>query len=437
MIKDFILPDIGEGIVECELSEWLVEEGDNVEEDQPVCDVMTDKALVQIPAMETGRVVKRYYAKGEIARVHEPLFAIEVAGEDGDAAEPGGGNAATAPATDSDRSPAPPAEPASGGEAVSPAAAGDGNGRSAGPAGRVPASPAVRRLARELGVDVHAVPGSGKKGRVYKEDVRAFAEAGTAPAKGAEAAAPASASSGAATGGGDEVIRREPLKGVRAAMARQMSASARTIPHYTYADEVDVAALTEVYAEIRDHYREEVRITLMPFFVKALSLTLRAFPQLNATFDDEHEEIHYHRRHNIGVAVDAAHGLVVPNIKGVESLSLLATAKALNELVEAARAGRVAAEDMKGGTITISNIGAIGGTVATPIINKPELAIVALGATQRLPRFDAEDRVVARRIMPISWSADHRVIDGATMARFSNHWKRLLEQPALMLAEAG
>lgn len=429
MIKDFILPDIGEGIVECELSEWLVEEGDTVEEDQPVCDVMTDKALVQIPAMETGRVVKRYYARGEIARVHEPLFAIEVAGEDGDGAA-GGGDAAATPTAGGE-----PAEPASGGEAASPVAAGDGNGRPAGPAGRVPASPAVRRLARELGVDVNAVPGAGKKGRVYKDDVRAFAEAGTAPAKGSEATAPAPA--GTAAGGGDEVIRREPLKGVRAAMARQMSASARTIPHYTYADEVDVTALTEVYAEIRDHYREEVRITLMPFFVKALSLTLRAFPQLNATFDDEHEEIHYHRRHNIGVAVDAAHGLVVPNIKGVESLSLLATAKALNELVEAARAGRVAAEDMKGGTITISNIGAIGGTVATPIINKPELAIVALGATQRLPRFDAGDRVVARRIMPISWSADHRVIDGATMARFSNHWKRLLEQPALMLAEAG
>ncbi|WP_440995460.1 2-oxo acid dehydrogenase subunit E2 [Arhodomonas sp. SL1] len=432
MIKDFILPDIGEGIVECEVSEWLVSEGDWIEEDQPVCDVLTDKALVQIPAMQAGRVKKLYYGKGDVARVHEPLFAVEVP-EEPDGGDEGGG-----------------AE--GGAEATSPASEGEGTGereRAATPTertaihetganavrpGPVPASPAVRRLARELGVDLRQVPGSGKKGRVYKEDVRAFAEGAGQRAAATEPPSAVATGSGAGEG---EIIRREPLKGVRAAMARQMSASASTIPHYTYSDDVDVTELLVVHRTVREHYREELRVTLMPFFIKALSLTLRVFPQLNATFDDEAAEICYHRHHNIGVAVDAAQGLMVPNIKAVETLSLVALAKSLNELVEAARVGRVRAEDMKGGTISISNIGAIGGTVATPIINKPELAIAALGATQRLPRFDVDGSVVARDILPVSWSADHRVVDGATMARFSNHWKRLLEQPALMLAEAG
>lgn len=423
MIKDFILPDIGEGIVECELVEWLVEEGDRIEEDQPVCDVMTDKALVQIPAMTAGKVVKFYHKKGDIAKVHEPLFAVEVEGEAGGEAETAAAAAepAAAPETPSETAHAaePEEAPAAEAEAAPP-------GEHEGP---VPASPAVRRLARELDVDLRRVPGSGKKGRVYKDDVRAFAEGRTA--------APTPSPAKAAAGDTGDIVKREPLKGVRAAMAKQMAASASTIPHYTYSDDVDVTDLLPVHQQVKANYRDELRVTLMPFFIKALSLTLRVFPQLNATFHDDANEIRYHRHHNIGVAVDGAQGLMVPNIKNVEERSILDVAKALNDVVEAARVGRVPADDMKGGTITISNIGAIGGTVATPIINKPELAIVALGSIRRLPRFDDDGNVVARDILTISWSADHRIVDGATMARFSNHWKRLLEQPALMLADLG
>jgi len=415
MITDFILPDIGEGIVECELVEWLVDEGDSIEEDQPVCDVMTDKALVQIPSMLTGKVVRLYHRKGDVARVHEPLFAVEVAEE-----------AAAAGATDPGEA-RPEPDTSSGTETTVPAAARPGE--------RVPASPAVRRLARELGVDINRVPGSGDKGRVFKDDVRAFAGSGGVPSDAEQAGGATARERGGKRE--DNVLRREPLKGVRAAMARQMARSASTIPHYTYCDEVDLTDLLPVHRQVKAAYRDELRVTLMPFFIKALSLTLTRFPQLNATFDDEAEEVCYRSHHNIGVAVDGAQGLMVPNLKAVESRSLLDVAKALNDIVEAARVGRVPQEDLGGGTITISNIGAIGGTVATPIINKPELAILALGATRRLPRFDAGGGVTGRDIMPVSWSADHRVVDGATMARFSNHWKRLLEEPALMLAELG
>jgi len=415
IVEDFILPDIGEGIVECELVEWLVKEGDVIQEDQPVADVMTDKALVQIPAIHTGKVVKLYYAKGDIAKVHEPLFAIEREAE---------GAVAPAPVAAEKVTTAP--EKAAAPKTDQPAVSNIQRQMPTG--GKAIASPAVRRIARELGVNIHQVPGSGKKGRVYKEDVIAFEQGATSVAP---VAAPAEVTAPVATQGG---TRTEPIKGVKAAMAKAMTASVSTIPHFTYCEEIDLTDLIKLRLKLKAQYAsEDVKLTMMPFFMKAMSLAIKEFPLLNTKVNDDCTELTYFDDHNIGMAVDSKVGLLVPNVKQVQNKSILDLASDITRLTNDARSGRVSPDDLKGGTISISNIGAIGGTVATPIINKPEAAIVALGKVQQLPRFNENGDVEARSIMQVSWSGDHRIIDGGTIARFNNLWKQYLEQPDTML----
>ena len=406
--EDFILPDIGEGIVECEIVDWLVAEGDTIAEDQPVCDVMTDKALVQIPAKYSGVVSKLYYAKGEIAKVHSPLFAMQITGQ-----------AASAPAA------------TLAVQQSKPHAVNSSASTTAAASGKALASPAVRRLARELSIDLAKVQGSGDKGRVYKEDVKAFAE-GTA--KTTSSNQPKLIQAPAAGVAASSADRVEPIKGIKAAMARQMADSVATIPHFTYCEEIDLTELIALRLSLKDSYAKQgVKLTMMPFFMKALSLAIKDFPVLNSQPNNDCTELRYFSEHNIGVAVDSKVGLLVPNVKGCQSKSIVDIARELSRLTESAREGRVSPADLKGGTITISNIGAIGGTVATPIINKPEVAIVALGKVQNLPRFNARGEVEARQLMQISWSGDHRIIDGGTIARFTNLWKQYLEQPTSML----
>jgi 2-oxoisovalerate dehydrogenase E2 component (dihydrolipoyl transacylase) len=416
--EDFILPDIGEGIVECEIVDWLVAEGDTIAEDQPVCDVMTDKALVQIPAKYAGVVSKLYYAKGDIAKVHAPLFAIRRQGE--------------ATATVAAAQVAAPAVSSVNSATVTTAARPAASDSAAVKGSKALASPAVRRLARELGVDLQRVPGSGDKGRVYKEDVRAFAQGTPVAAVSAPAAKPVAAASTAVVSSAEN--RVEPIRGIKAAMARQMAESVSTIPHFTYCEEIDLTDLIALRLQLKDQYAKQgVKLTMMPFFMKALSLAINEFPVMNSQPNADCTELTYFSAHNIGVAVDSKIGLLVPNVKGCEQKSILEIAAELTRLTDAAREGRVSPADLKGGTITISNIGAIGGTVATPIINKPEVAIVALGKVQALPRFAANGQVVARQLMQVSWSGDHRIIDGGTIARFTNLWKQYLEQPSSML----
>lgn len=418
VVEDFLLPDIGEGIVECEVVDWLVKEGDIIAEDQPICDVMTDKALVQIPAKYAGKVLKLYTAKGDIAKVHAPLFAIERQ------AEAGAINTVAVSAA--------PAAVAVSATAPTAAVVAAGSHKAV-------ASPAVRRLARELNIDLTQVPGSGAKGRVYKEDVHKFVAAPTAAAapvaKAACAVATAAKTATAAVNAPADAGRRvEPIKGIKAAMARQMAESVSTIPHFTYCEEIDLTDLIALRLSLKDNLAKQgVKLTMMPFFMKAMSLALNEFPILNSQVNADCSEITYFAEHNIGIAVDSKVGLLVPNIKGCQHKSIVEIANDLTKLTDLAREGRVSPADLKGGTITISNIGAIGGTVATPIINKPEVAIVALGKVQQLPRFDSKGHVVARSIMQISWSGDHRVIDGGTIARFTNLWKKYLEEPSSML----
>ncbi|WP_111411940.1 dihydrolipoyllysine-residue acetyltransferase [Billgrantia lactosivorans] len=434
---DFILPDIGEGIVECEVVEWRVAEGETIAEDQPLVDVMTDKALVEITAPEAGTVSKLYVPKGEVAKVHAPLFAyVPAHGESGEetvVAEASGSEPGVAQAPGRMES----VVPASGG------------GR--GPYGRIPASPAVRRLVREHGLSLEAIAGSGKDGRVLKEDVLRYLDgsleharsgqeqpAESLPGYGVE---PSPSRSRPAR---DEVasiageVRVEPIRGVRAVMARRMVESASTIPHFQYGEEIDVTELLALRERLKPAAEaQQVRLTLMPFFMKALALAVREEPILNARLNPEVSEIHYLPSVNVGMAVDSQAGLIVPNVKGVERRTLLDVAREIQRLTAAAREGRVAQGDLKEGTISISNIGAFGGTYAAPIINAPELAIVAIGKSQWLPRFDERGEVVRRAILTVTWAGDHRVIDGGTIARFCNAWKGYLEAPETMLLHLG
>ncbi len=423
--EDFILPDIGEGIIECEVVEWLVAEGDHIEEDQPVVDVMTDKALVQIPAPTAGTVERFYYQQGDIAKVHSPLFAVTPDGQ-----SVGAGSAAKTASPELQRS-ALATTTADAGQAL-PAQTTAAVSAPATPAGgKALASPAVRRLCRELELDVGQVPGSGKDGRVLKEDVLDYQRR----LDGEPAAAAVGSATAIAESAGAEV-RIEPIRGIKAAMARQMTLSAQTIPHFTFGDEVDVSRLLSLRQQLKARAEQQgVRLTLMPFFMKALALAVQQFPILNSRVNADCSEIHYLPQCNIGMAVDSKIGLLVPNVKGVERLSIVQIAAEVQRLTEAAREGRVAQTDLQGGTISISNIGALGGTYAVPVVNPPEVAIVALGRVQQLPRFNAAGEVEARSIINISWSGDHRVIDGGTIARFSGLWQSYLEDPASMLLD--
>ena len=401
MNKDFILPDIGEGIVECEVIEWKVKEGDQIEEDQIVVDVSTDKAIVEIPSMYNGRVTKLYYQESDTALVHQPLFAIEIEGEvDSSHAAVEGVEASRSGIT----------EPKLTVVTPEPTIATNN---------KVLSTPAVRKMAREHSIDLSRIAGSGKQGRVLKEDVLAFLATKSKPLEVNQDSAQ---------------DRCEPIKGVRKIMAERMTDSVSSIPHFTFVEELDVTELMSLRANLVQLYgTNELKITLMPLFIKALSLAMTEFPIINSRANKTFTELTYLHSHNIGMAVDGKTGLLVPNIKNVQQLGLLAIAREVNRLSKAARSGVIDPADLTGGTVTISNIGALGGTAAAPIINKPEVAIVALGKIQQLPRFDADNNVVSRSIMTVSWSGDHRIIDGGTIARFNNLWKQYLEQPQSML----
>lgn len=442
-MQDFILPDIGEGIVECEVVKWLVAEGQNILEDQPVVEVMTDKALVEIPSKYSGVVTKFYYAEGNIAKVHSPLFAMQVIEDD--TTQEASSETVSSEAMPSENMSSVTASEIKDIESnvvngandvqfsnststpseVRPAVTKENTDKAL-------ASPAVRRLARELEVDLTQVAGSGDKGRVLKNDLMDVSSAAVQSITAVNQSGQASQVSHITSGG----KRVEPIRGIQAAMAKHMMHSVFTVPHFSVSEEIQLDKLIETRSQLKDVFEKEgVKLSFMPFFIKAMSLALEKFPIINSQVNDDCTELTYFDDHNIGIAVDSKIGLVVPNIKGVQHLSLFEIAQKVNDLISLAREGKLKSADLKGGTISISNIGVLGGTVSTPVINAPESAIVALGKIQRLPRFDENDQVTAVNIMQVSWSGDHRIIDGATMVRFNNLWKTYLENPLYMLAK--
>lgn len=431
MKQDFYLPDIGEGIVECELVEWLVSEGDTVAEDQAICDVMTDKALVQIPAVHSGVISQLYVAKGDMARVHAPLFAMELSEAVEQQAPPSSSpstepNARPDSGSDSDKD-----NPDTAIHAASAPQAGKiktdtGAQQAATHTTKAVASPAVRRLAREQDVILSEVPGSGDKGRVYKEDIIAYlAQLDESQAKQSQAEPFRTKQSESHT---------ESLTGIAAAMAKQMTASLQ-VPQFTLCDELALDELLDIKHQLSPLFAEQgIKLTLLPFFLKALSLALNDFPKLNSQLSADGTRVTYQTHHHIGVAVNTDAGLLVPVLRHCQQQSLLDIALELERLTRAARAGQLTPAELQGATITLSNIGALGGLVSSPLVSSPQVAIAALGRWQILPRFNEQGELEAKALMMLCWSADHRLIDGATLARFNRCWYHYLEQPARMLA---
>ena len=305
----------------------------------------------------------------------------------------------------------------------------------------------MRRLAREKGISLSSVKATGAKGRVLKQDVldatlvqdtsnklgnkAPINRAGTDESNGVEVSETQMSNN---NGVKQENDRVEPIKGIRAAMAKQMVASVSSIPHFSVSDELCMDNLIALRTKLKaDFEAKGEKLSFMPFFIKSLSLAMQSFPILNSRLNDDATELTYLSSHNIGLAVDSKIGLLVPNIKNVQNLSLFEVAQEVNRIIDDARIGKLSNSDLRGGTISISNIGAIGGITATPVINKPDVAIVALGKTQKLPRFNDAGEVVASNIMMINWSGDHRVIDGATMVKFNNLWMDYLNNPEKML----
>ena len=444
--ESFLLPDIGEGIVECEIVKWSIAEGDVVEEDQVVVEVMTDKAVVEIPAKYAGQITKLHYQQGDIAKVHSPLFEQNIADLGSNTQttneQSANNNNTNTAASQAKPTPAAPSHEQSTSSADLTNNKQGENFEAPVDSGRAIASPAVRRLARELNVSLANLVGSGKKGRIVKADV--FNAGSNTQASNATSANTSVSTSDSQSQQGASLAntavaqvsadRVEPIKGIRAAMAKQMVASVSTIPHFTVSDELVMDNLIALRSRLKPEFEKQgIKLSFMPFFIKALSLAMLEFPVINSRLNEDASELIYLGSHNIGMAVDSKIGLLVPNIKNVQQLSLKEVAIEVNRIIDSAREGKLSNTDLTGGSISISNIGTLGGITATPVINKPDVAIVALGKTQKLPRFADDGSVFAQSIMMVNWSGDHRVIDGATMVKFNNLWMSYLANPENML----
>ncbi|XP_056133506.1 lipoamide acyltransferase component of branched-chain alpha-keto acid dehydrogenase complex, mitochondrial isoform X3 [Lampris incognitus] len=405
--------------MEVTVKEWYVKEGDKVSQFDSICEVQSDKASVTITSRYDGVIRKLYYDVDATALVGTPLVDIET-----------------------DSSP----ELTQEEDVVeTPAMSHDEHTHQEIKGHKTQATPAVRRLAMENNIKLSEVVGTGKDGRILKEDILNFLAKQTGailpPAPFQEIQPPAAApkpkekppAAPKPTFTGKDVT--EPLKGFHKAMVKTMTAALK-IPHFGYCDEVDLSRLVALRAELK-HVTEArgVKLSYMPFFIKAASLGLIQFPILNASVDEGCQNITYKAAHNIGLAMDTSQGLLVPNVKNVQLLSVFEVAQELNRLQALGAAGQLGTADLTGGTFTLSNIGSIGGTYAKPVILPPEVAIGALGKIQVLPRFDSRDELVKAHIMNVSWSADHRIIDGATMCRFSNLWREYLENPSSMVLD--
>lgn len=420
----FELPEVGEGVVEAEVVSWNVAVGDFVQVDQPLCEITTDKAQLEISSPKAGQVLRLHGEPGDIIKVHSPLVELDTAADGAAASVPtnGGGNPTPAPA----QAPAPSmAAPAARASAAPPPAATPVS--DPGRRGATKAAPAVRREARELGIDIHAVPGSGPGGRITRGDLATYDTPAPAPMR-----APALPQAHVVPSGSEERIK---ILGVRRKIAEQMRISKDTAAHFTYVEEVDCAALVDLRTRMKLAAADRgVKLTYIPIIMKAVSLVLRDFPNVNAVMDEASFELVVKGDHNIGISTDTPNGLYVPVIRNVEQKSILHLAAEMAELTERTRQGKAKLDELRGGTFTMTSVGAIGGVLATPILNVPEVAILGVNAI-REQAVVRDGQVVIRPMMFLSPSFDHRVIDGAVGARFVAALKDVLEHPEKLLME--
>lgn len=421
------MPDIGEGIAEVELVKWYVAVGDEVSEDQTLADVMTDKAMVEIPSPVVGRVVALGGEPGQVLAVGAELIRLEVAG-DGNLRETGRpAPVAAAPA------PAPKAEAPTPETAPAPRRAEaevprDDDRPASRPAPGSPplASPAVRQHAWDLGIELRFVTGSGHGGRILHGDLEAYVQqrdAGLPPATGG---------GGLAKRSGEERI---PLIGLRRKIAEKMQAAKRHIPHFTYVEEVDVTELEALRATLNQRWQgRRAHLTLLPFLARALVVAVRDFPQMNARFDEESSTVTRYGAVHLGIATQGEQGLAVPVVRHAEALDLWGCAQEVARLATAVRGGKAGRDELSGSTLTISSLGPLGGIASTPIINHPEVAIIGVNRIVERPAF-RHGLVVPRKLMNLSASFDHRLIDGQDAASFIQAVRQLLEQPATLFLE--
>jgi pyruvate dehydrogenase E2 component (dihydrolipoamide acetyltransferase) len=461
MAFEFKLPDIGEGLTEGEVVKWLVKEGDAVTSEQPMVEVMTDKATVEITSPRTGRIAKILAAEGQKVPVGSVMVVIEEGAGGAGGAAPAAAPAPKAAATPAAKAPAAPA-PSAAPAAPAPARAAPAPAHAAPAPAPVPvaatavaarartlAAPATRKRARELGLDLNAIPATGPNGRLTRTDLESYASnGGRGAAAHAPAAAPAAPGAPSAARPAAPPARvpvaplqtlaedqHVPLRGLRGKIAEQMLRSKQHSPHFTYADECDMTEVVRLREAGKASAEERgVKLTFLPFIMKALVSCFRRFPTVNSLVDDTKNEYVVKRDIHIGLATDTEDGLTVPVVKHVDRRSILDLAAEVQRLTEAARAKKIAVEDLKGGTFTITSAGSIGGILATPILNYPEVGILGVYKISDRPVV-RDGQIVIRKMANLSITLDHRIVDGATAARFMNELIRLLQTPGLMLLE--
>jgi pyruvate dehydrogenase E2 component (dihydrolipoamide acetyltransferase) len=432
-VYQFKLPDLGEGIHEGEILKWHVAAGDTIKEDDSLVDIETDKAAVTIPSPRAGTIVSLTGGVGDTVTVGQVLTVIDDGTGEPAAIEP--------PAF------AEPFEAAPDAAAVAPV-----------PQLRrpVPAAPATRRLARELGVDINLVPPTGPAGRVTVEDVHRFVESGAAPAVPGEIAeeeVAARATAEYAAHAASAIpfldidplpdftqwgpVERQPLRSIRRRVAHKMVTSMVLVPHVAHMDEADVTRLEELRYSERQRRQEQPggSLNLLPFIVKAVTAGLRAAPVFNASLDPFNEEIVYKQYYNLGIAVDTGRGLVVPVVRDTDRKSIMTISAEIEDLAVRAREGKIDVNELRGGTFTITNVGPLGGTALIPTINYPEVAILGMGRVQEKPVV-RDGEIVIRKMLPLTLAFDHRIADGADAARFVSELVRQLSDPNLLLLEA-
>ena len=420
------LPDVGEGVAEAELVEWMVKPGDNVMEDQVLAAVMTDKATVEIPSPVIGKVIWVGAKAGEVVAVGSPILKLEVDGAGNAKADEASATKA-AEKTDPkaaplkvDPKPAPKAEAPKAAPVTSPPV----NAGAPRKEGEKPlASPAVRKRAADAGVDLRRVPGSGPAGRITHEDLDAYFAHGSSAPIAARGLAP------------DASVKEIAVIGLRRKIAEKMTVSRSRIPDIVYVDEVDMTALEDLRGKLNAEKKEgRTKLTVLPFLMRAMAKAIAEQPQLNSLYDDEAGVVRQYGGIHIGVAAQTDNGLVVPVVRHVEAKGLWDCAAEVARLADAAKKGTATREELSGSTITITSLGALGGLVTTPVINHPEVAIVGVNKMQVRPMWDGS-AFVPRRMMNLSCAFDHRIIDGWNAAVFVQRVKTLLENPAMIFVE--
>lgn len=458
--KEFKLPDLGEGLKEGTLVGWKVKEGETIASEQAIAEVETDKATTELPSPFAGKVVKLHYKPGDVIPVGQVIVTVEVAGSTAPAAKtpakpaakaaPAKSPVATKPAAAEIKSPAPavPATPKAASAPAAPVVAQKTLPESSAVLNpsTILAAPATRKLAREKGVDLKNVRGTGPGGRITQEDVLSFVSGGGRAMD--DLMAPIATHG---EGGGLTFPRpmlpdfsrfgeseRKPASPIRRRIVQAMTISSQVTAAVTYTDEADISALEKFRSDAKDITKERgIKLTSLAVVAKACAAALQRFPDFNASYDDDKQEVVYKKYYHIGIAVDSPAGLLVPVLRNADSRPISELAGEIVSLAEAARTGKIQREQMQGGTFTITNIGVIGGLSFTPVINWPEVAILGLGRTQERLAFDTDGKtIIAKKMMPLCLTFDHRLIDGAAAARFVNAIKEYLENPLLLLMDA-